>query len=418
MKKIRIGVFGTGRGLDIAKCFMLINDAEIVAVCENHKERREYALKRLDPSVVAYEDFDKFIEHPMDAVILANNFYEHTPYAIKCFERNLHVFSECIANSTMKEGVELVRAFEKSKSIYMLAENYPQMKFNLEMQRVAKSGKLGKILYAEGEYNHPVSPWDTEFTQIYKFYPKHWRHFLPATYYITHSLGPLMCATGSTPQKVSAFPMYAPLEDGVPNASYNADQGANITTLNDDGSVYRFTAWVGYGAHHNSYRICGTKGQIENLRGMGEQVMLRYNEWETPEGEESRQLYEPAWNDKDEELIKKTGHGGGDFLTARIFIECIRDGVQPPHSFDIYSATNMSSVAILGHRSVLEGGKVYDVPDFRKKEDQMLYENDDLTPFWGKDGSAPTVPCCSNPNYKPTERQMELYMEELKKEWR
>ena len=203
MDKIRIGVFGVGRGMDLAQCCMMM-DAEIVAVCDNHKERREAAMKKLDKSVVAYENFDDFINHPMDAVILANNFYQHAPYAIKCFERNIHVLSECISNGTMGEGVALARAFAKSKSIYMLAENYPQMLFTREMKRVADTGTLGKIVYAEGEYNHPVDPWDTEFTKRFRFYEKHWRHYLPATYYITHSLGPIMNISGATPKKVSA----------------------------------------------------------------------------------------------------------------------------------------------------------------------------------------------------------------------
>ena len=415
MEKIRIGVFGAGRGYDLAKQFLLL-DAEIVALCDNHKGRREAAMKKLDPSVVAYENFDEFIEHPMDAVIVANNFYQHVPFVIKCFERNLHVFCECISNGTLKEGVALARAFDQSKSIYMLAENYPQMIFNREMQRIANSGTLGKIVYAEGEYNHPVSPWDTKFTQRYRFYPKHWRHFLPATYYISHSLGPVMRATGATPKRVTALPMYHPSTEDIPTASHNADIAANITTLNDDGSIFRVVACAHYGAHHNSYRLCGTKGQIENVRGAGGKVMLRYNKWDTPEGQESEQLYMPSWNDKDEELIQKSGHGGGDYLTARMFLDCVKEGKQPPHPFDLYSATVISSVALLGHRSVLEGGKPYDIPDFRKEEDRKLYENDDLTPFWGDDGSAPTLPCCSNPNYKPTEKQMELYQKELEKE--
>jgi predicted dehydrogenase len=297
----------------------------------------------------------------------------------------------------------------------MLAENYPQMLFNREMQRIAKSGKLGKILYAEGEYNHPTSDWDTEFTKIYRFYPEHWRHFLPRTYYITHSLGPVMAATGATPKKVTAFAMFAPTSDDSPSASYVGDQAANITTFNDDGSVFRITACSAHGGHHNAYLICGTKGQIENLRGMGEQVMLRYNEWDKPEGEDAHQSYTPSWNDKDEELIKQTGHGGGDYITARIFIESLQKGEQPPHPFDIYSAVAMSSTGILGFRSVMEGGKVYDIPDFRKEEDCKLYENDFLTPFYGYNGEKPTLPCCSHPDYKPTEENMRLYLEELKK---
>jgi predicted dehydrogenase len=209
--------------------------------------------------------------------------------------------------------------------------------------------------------------------------------------------------------------MYAPYDEDIPTASHNADVAANITTHNDDGSVFRVVACAHYGAHHNAYRICGTKGQIENLRGMDNKVMLRYNEWDVPEGADREKLYKPSWNDKDEAAIKKSGHGGGDFIVVRMFIDCVKEGKQPPHPFDVYSATVMSSVAILGHRSVLEGGKTYDLPDFRKEEDRKLYENDDLTPFWGDNGEKPTLPCCSNPDYKPTEKQMELYLKELEK---
>ena len=74
MKKMRVGVFGVGRGMYLAESFMLL-DAEIVAICDNHKERREAAMAKLDKSVAVYESFDEFIEHPMDAVILANNFF-------------------------------------------------------------------------------------------------------------------------------------------------------------------------------------------------------------------------------------------------------------------------------------------------------------------------------------------------------
>jgi hypothetical protein len=92
-----------------------------------------------------------------------------------------------------------------------------------------------------------------------------------------------------------------------------------------------------------------------------------------------------------------------------MFLECIRNNKQPEHPFDIYSAVNMASVAILAHRSMLDGGRPYDIPDFTKEEDCRLYENDRLSPFYGSDGSKPTIPCCSNPDFKPTEKQLELY---------
>ena len=414
MSKIRIGVFGAGRGMDIARNFMLLG-CDIVALCDFHTERREAAAKQLGDTVAVYDNFDEFIEHKMDAVIVANYFHEHAPFAIRCFEKGIHVFSECISNGTMAEGVELIEAFEKSNSIYMLAENYPQMIFNREIKRICKGGSLGKILYAEGEYNHPSDPMDVAFKKRYNYFEKHWRNYNSRAYYVTHSMGPIMWATGATPKKVTAFSIFAPTEGDVPTACYVGDRATIITTQNDDGSVFRFVGCAAFGAHHNAYRVCGTNGQIENLRGMGAKIMLRYNDWTKPtEDTPETSLYMPEWNDPDEELIKQSGHGGGDYLTARMFLECIKENHQPEHPFDIYSAVSMSSVAILARRSVLNGNQPYDIPDFRNEEDKAQYRNDRETPYYSSKGDAPTIPCCSHPDFKPTEKQIELFNEVVK----
>ncbi|MDO5478164.1 MAG: Gfo/Idh/MocA family oxidoreductase [Clostridia bacterium] len=413
MSKIKVGIFGAGRGMDIARNFLLLN-ADIVAICDFHEERLKKASKELGDTVSTYSDFDSFIEHDMDAVILANFFHEHTPYAIRCFEKGIHVFSECISNGTMAEGVELVRAFEKSNSIYFLAENYPQMIFNREIKRVVDSGTLGRILYAEGEYNHPGDPREIGFKKTYNYFPGHWRNYLPRTYYVTHSLGPIMHATGATPRQVSALAVYEPfLEDDIPTASRSGDRVAIITTKNDDGSVFRFTGCAAFGGHHNAYRVCGTEGQIENIHGMGGKMVLHYNGWTKPEGADEISMYDAKWHDKDEELIKKSGHGGADFITARMFLECVKEGKQPCHPFDIYSAVTMSSVAILAHRSMLKGGAPFEIPDFKTEGARVMYENDRLSPFPGKNGEEPTLPCCSKPDFRPSDAQMKLFKKEV-----
>lgn len=402
MKTIRIGVFGLSRGASFFDS-ILANNGEIVAVCDSRPKARQDAVNRLGGGVAAYETFDEFIEHPMDAVLLANFFPEHAPYAIRALEKNIHVLSECTSNGTMAEGVALVRAAEKSSATYMLAENYPFMRFNQEMKRVYDGGTLGKIMYAEGEYNHPADWSNVSLVTDLRPGEKHWRNHLPRTYYVTHSLAPLMYATGSNPIRVTAMPVYAPLPDDCPSVSPVGDFAAIITTLNDDDSVFKFTGCAGFGAHGNSYRLCCKKGQIENLRGMGDTVMLRYNGWQIPEGMQEVQSYEARLSDKDAELSRKAGHGGGDFFVIRHFFESIRNQTPPP--FDVYFATRMASVAILGHRSLMERGMPYDIPDFKNEEDRKQYENDTLSPFWGSDGSAPSYPSCSHPDYAPTEEQ-------------
>ena len=109
------------------------------------------------------------------------------------------------------------------------------------------------------------------------------------------------------------------------------------------------------------------------------------------------------------EAAEKAGHGGGDFFIVREFFNSIRENRKP--MFDEYFATTMASVAILGHRSALEYGKPYDIPDFRKEEDRLLYENDFLTPCYHSDGSAPTIVNTERAEYVPTEETMKAYDE-------
>ena len=394
MKKIKVGIFGLGRGSSNFDSF-LQNDADIVAVCDMNEERLEKAREKLG-DLALYKDFDSFIEHPgLEAVLLCNFFHEHTPYAIKALERNIHVLSECTSNGTMAEGVALVRAAEKSKAFYMLDENYPHMKFNREMRRIYREGTLGDLLFAEGEYNHPLDPADEKSINRWRPFDKHWRNYTPRSYYITHSLAPLIFITGAYPVRVSAMPVHYPKggEDALFGPAVT-DRAAIITCINHDNSVYRVTGCAGFGAHGDSYRICCDKGQVENVRGTGGKIMLRYNKWNVPEGMEETNFYMPEWNDPQESLIEKSGHGGGDFIVVREFLNCIRENKKP--EFDEYFATNMASVAILAHRSILAGGQPFDVPDFRREEDRVKYENDRETPFYGSDGSEPTIPCSSH----------------------
>ena len=411
MKKIRLGIFGLGRGAGFADP-ITANGGEVVALCDRDTDKMKDAAEDLENTPAMYTDFDEFIKHDMDAVFLSNCFHEHAPFAIRCLEKGIHVLSECTSNLTMAEGVALVRAAKKSSAFYMLSENYPFMLFNQEMRRVYKKGYLGKVLYAEGEYNHPFNMDDKETHKQLRPYPEHWRNYLPRSYYITHSLAPLMFATGSVPKRVSAFAVFEPFTEFEICGNMVGDRAAVVTSLNDDNSVFRFTGCAAFGAHENSYRICGTKGQIENFRGQGDKVCLRFNDWEIPDGLEECSVYEPELEAHLKEAAEKAGHGGGDFFVIKEFFDCIRENRKP--EMDEYFATTCASVAILSHRSLLEKGVPYDIPDFHNEEDCHKYENDTLSPFLGKDGSEPDIPCCSVSDFRPDEKQYKNYLELVK----
>lgn len=410
MKPMRVGIFGLGRGASYIRCFLL-NNAEITAVCDKNQEKVKQCAEQLGNDVACYSDFDAFIEHDMDAVLLANYFHEHAGYAIRCLEKGIHVFSECLSNGTMAEGVALVRAAEKSNAIFMLAENYPYMMCNLEMRRVYRGGSLGKCLYAEGEYNHPFDPYSAEHIRCWYDGEKHWRNFLPRTYYVTHSLAPLMLITGAKPSRVTALPVVAPFPDDCLISSYVAERAAVITCLNDDGSVFRFTGCSAFGAEENYYRICGEKGQIESVKGDTGAVRLHYNSWEIPEGFHRRNDYFVSQNLQEQELLKGIGHGTSDYYVVREFLDCVRNHRTP--EMDVHFSVRTASVAILAHRSMLENGVPYAIPDFTKEEERETYENDTLSPFWYSDGTPPTIPCTGVEGYEPSLIQKESFRKVL-----
>ena len=122
MKKIKIGVLGLYRGTSMINYCVRSNNAEVVAICDKWAEGVEKKKAQLnDDSITFYTDFEDFIKHDMDAVVLANYGHEHTPYAIRCMKMGKHVMSEVVPCETMAQAVELIEAVEETGMVYTYA---------------------------------------------------------------------------------------------------------------------------------------------------------------------------------------------------------------------------------------------------------------------------------------------------------
>ena len=72
MKKCKIGVIGVGRGSMMWKYCKDAENAEIVAICDKWAEGLEKAKAQIaSDSVTYYTDYDEFLKHDMDAVLLS-----------------------------------------------------------------------------------------------------------------------------------------------------------------------------------------------------------------------------------------------------------------------------------------------------------------------------------------------------------
>ena len=146
MKKVKVGVFGVGRGASLSEFFTVSENAEIVAVCDKWEDGlRRFEKQMNNPNIACFTSFDAFIEHDMDAVVLANYANEHARFAMTCLKKGKHVFSEVLPVQTMQEAVELVEAVESSDRIYAYGENYCFMPAPREMRKLYRQGMLGEF---------------------------------------------------------------------------------------------------------------------------------------------------------------------------------------------------------------------------------------------------------------------------------
>jgi predicted dehydrogenase len=369
---VRVGVLGLRRGAALAR---LAGDAgmRLVAVCERDDRRRDRAAAAL--GVAAYRDLEQFLHHPMDAVILVNDFDRHAPVAIRALDQGLSVLSETAACRTLAEGVALIEAAERSAGVYMFAENYPSMPFTREMRRRYAAGDIGEVRYAEAEYlDEPADLASMVGDRT------HWRARTPATYYCTHSLAPVAAITGTRPVQVSGF--VVPTAAG-PQALERARRGrgwaALLVVRLDNGAVCKSLHGFLEGSQQAWVRLHGDRGLMENLR-QGDTRTLRVV-WDAKDGEDWRraeEVYLPWPPDFPATAADPLGDGVAETLMLRDFAGAVRTGTPPGQ--DVYFGVELSITGIQAMRSSLAGSQPVDVPDLRDPSVRRTHAADDWFP--------------------------------------
>ena len=373
MKKVRVGVLGAHRGRTMIEYCKHAENAELVAVCDKapyelEKVRREAG----DLPIAYYESFDDFILHDMDAVVLANYANEHAPFAIRCLNAGMHVFSEVLPVQTMAEAVALVEAVENSGKVYAYGENYCYMAAPREMRRLYREGVIGELEYAEGEYVHNCEPIWFEITYGE---PDHWRNNMYSTFYCTHSLGPILHAAGLRPISVTGFES-AENTRRFRQGSRAASYGIEMVTL-ENGAIVK-SIHGGLYKNNISYVMYGGKGRMESARedaqnGGHDRIYVNADENEGDyEHPGAVRTYLPAERD---EKSRGYGHGGSDFYAMYYFIERIL-GDETADTVNVYEALDMCLCGHFAYRSILADGAPMRIPDLRDPAERERWRHD------------------------------------------
>lgn len=376
MNKLRVGVVGVGRGASMMRYCRAAENAQLVAVCDNWEAGLRAQEKEIgDGSIAFYSDYASFLQHDMDAVILANYATEHAPFAIRALERGLHVISELLPCQTMQEAVELIEAVERSGLKYCYLENTCYLAGPREMKRLYREGRLGEFEYGEGEYCHNCEP---IWPQLTHGDPLHWRNNMYATFYCTHSLGPIIHITGLRPVSVSGFelPNNARMRamgrrQGLAGIELvTLENGALVKSLH--GELYKHSLW---------YSVYGSLGRMETARedaecGDGNRIYINVDRRPGASDDETARYhvsYLPR--DRHSAVAKQSGHLGCDFYCLWNAVECVLGNAEAD-AIDVYEAMDMFLPGLFAHFSLLDGGRPQRIPDLREAAARAAYRED------------------------------------------
>jgi predicted dehydrogenase len=375
MQSLKVGLVGAGgnsvgdaRGLRHARHLALLDAGTIVAVCDIVPEAAERAAAQLNAT--AYTDFDKFLRHGLDVIIIATPDTLHAQQAALALEAGVGVISEVPGTTTIEDARRLVQAYRKSGGFYMLLENYGYRDEIELIRRLVQAGEFGDVYFGEGEYIH-----DCRGLNRFADGTLTWRGSAFSGYvYIWHSLRPLLYILNDRPQSISAMATSQPgrLEADI-------DIMDNVVSLikTEQGRLLKIRVDIVSPRPHlmDYYALQGTKGAFEGTRGYGDpsRIWLESLEPADRPGKSGPSVRWRPLADFENEYIPdrvaaraeaaKTGHGGSDYWTMKGFVDAYRSGEAP--AVDIFRALDCSMPGVIALQSARAGGISLDVPDPR-----------------------------------------------------
>ena len=189
---LRIGLVGVGRGR-LMQYVARRPDVRFGAVCDpklaeaSACERILGELKAVGmPFAHAYGDFDRFVTHDLDLVMVASPAPFHGAQSCAALRSGKDVICEVPAVMSLEEARDLVRAVRESGRRYLFAENCCYWGFVRAWSTMIAEGRIGTPYYLEGEYIH-----DVRYLMRDEKGQQTWRASLSPIRYCTHETGPL-----------------------------------------------------------------------------------------------------------------------------------------------------------------------------------------------------------------------------------
>lgn len=150
--RVNVALIGTGgRGNDLLREFTKVDDAQIIAVCDCFKDRRERTRKALNDLyqgqvVTAYADFLEVLElKDVDAVVVATPDHWHVPVAIAAARAGKDMYVEKPLGVSLKWAQILRKTARRHKTVFQYGT---QQRSNEKFRRaceLVRNGYIGEV---------------------------------------------------------------------------------------------------------------------------------------------------------------------------------------------------------------------------------------------------------------------------------
>ena len=418
LKKVRVGLIGIGsRGMGAALRLPRIPGVELVAVAEIRGASLDLARKAFEEEGLPWpkhvygngdaDGWKRMCERgDIDVVYSTTPWQLHVATGLYAMECGKHVFIEVPAAMTLDDCWALVEKSEETHRHCMQLENCCYGEAEMLALNLCRQGVLGELVHGEGAYIHNlcISDYSPEFPDkrhgcgYYDYWRLRWNVAHKGNQYPTHGLGPVcqymnvnrgdrmdyLVSLESGQYNMEAYAGWkfpagswqekTKVEMGDMNTTLvKTVKGRSIMIQHDVSSPRPYS---------RINRISGTKGIFEGIYFRDEKdtggsgCYCNYGWRETPDdplhrffddkkAAEMRVKYRhPLWKQAGELAKAVGGHGGMDFLMDLRWAYCLQNGL--PLDMDVYDLATWCSICELSERSVRNGSRPQDVPDFTR----------------------------------------------------
>ena len=384
--KIRVGYVGLGRrGISVLKNnIIFMKDVEIAYVSDLSEARMKGAAELISEHMGTVpkmaSDYREILEDgSVDAVFIMSGWDGRVGMAIEAMRAGKYVGIEVGCAGDLESCFDLVKVYEETKVPVMMLENCCYGRREMMILNMVKQGLFGEIVYCTGGYHHYLNDCEL-FKDIDTEEIPHYRlaHYLNNNRenYPTHELGPIakvlninrgnrFVSLASFGSKSVGIKDYAARKFGEdsPYATADYKQSDIVTTIltcaGGETVTIVLDTTLPRAYYSRNFSVRGTLGMSSE-----EKEVVFINGMEKG-GLKEDKMYEKYDHPLHAEYVKKgvkEGHGGMDWLVCRAFIESVKAGIDTP--IDAYDTATLLAIGALSEKSLANGNKVVDFPDF------------------------------------------------------